>query len=434
MVDRRQLLLICTLCIVTLWAGTCSQALAQRKPNVILIMADDLGYETLGCNGNTDKLTPRLDGLAASGMRFTHGYSTPLCTPSRVQLMTGKYNHRNYIGFGLLDPAATTFGHLMQQQGYKTCIAGKWQLYGNEQQRQLAGGKVGTLPQHAGFDRFCLWQVDTLGSRYRDPTVYTDAGTSVTLPGDYGPDVFTRYVSSFIEEHRDEPFFVYYPMCLTHDPFEPTPSSADYNRAVRPDPRYFKDMVSYMDRLVGQLVDKVDELGLLEETVFIFVGDNGTSRQIVSNFNGEERRGNKGYTTSGGTHVPLLVSWKNRIKPGSINPSLVDFTDFLPTLLELAGASGASPGLDGVSFYPQLLGDFSTQREWIFCHYAPGWGNFEPSTFAQDTTWKVYQTGEIYNLRADLEETIPISLDGRSEAEQAQIRKLQSVIQQLYNH
>lgn len=433
MVKPHQLLLSCTLCFFTLWIGACTQSDSQRKPNVILIMADDLGYETLGCNGNSDNLTPRLDQLAASGMRFTHGYSTPLCTPSRVQLMTGKYNHRNYIGFGLLDPEETTFGHLMQQQGYKTCIAGKWQLYGNEKQRQLAGGKVGTLPQQAGFDRFCLWQVDTLGSRYRNPTVYTDEGVSVTLPGEYGPDVFTRYISSFIEEHRDEPFFVYYPMCLTHDPFEPTPSSADYDREFRADPRYFNDMVSYMDQLVGQLVDKVDELGLLEETVFIFVGDNGTSRQIVSNFNGEQRRGDKGMTTSGGTHVPLLVSWKSRIQPGSINPSLVDFTDFAPTLLELAGTSGASHKFDGVSFYPQLLGNFTTQREWIFCHYAPGWGNLEPRTFAQDTIWKVYQSGEIYDLGADLEETQPISIAGCREDAQAQIRKLQSVIQQMYN-
>jgi len=407
--------------------------LAQRKPNVILILADDLGYETLGCYGNDDDMTPNLDRLAASGMRFENCYSTPLCTPSRVQLMTGKYNHRNYIGFGLLDPTETTVGHLMQQQGYKTCIAGKWQLYGYEQQWQLAGGKKGTMPEQAGFDRFCLWQVDKGGSRYKNPTVYIGNGESVTLEGQYGPDVFADFISSFMEEQQDQPFFVYYPMCLTHDPFEPTPLSADYNQQVAPNNQYFGDMVRYMDRLVGQLVDKVDSLGILEETVILFVGDNGTDGNIVSRFNGGVRRGNKGYTDDGGTHVPLLVSWKGRIEPGATNKALIDFTDFLPSLLQMASApSDAYAHTDGVSFYPQLQGDYSDQREWIFCHYDPRWGDFEPRTYAQDTVWKVYKTGEIYDLRQDLGETKPIRVDGLPPAEQTQINKLQQVIKKMY--
>ena len=151
------------------------QAMAQEKdfrsPNIILIMADDLGYETLGINGSDDYQTPNLDKLAKEGMNFTQTYSMPLCTPSRVQIMTGKYNFRNYIGFGLLKPEEPTFAHYLKQSGYNTFVAGKWQLYGNAGQHELAGGQIGTLPESAGFDEYFLWQVQALGSRYKDPMI-----------------------------------------------------------------------------------------------------------------------------------------------------------------------------------------------------------------------------------------------------------------------
>ena len=217
-------------------------------------MADDLGYDQLGCYGNTTNHTPNLDRLAASGMLFRHCYSTPLCTPSRVQLMTGKYNQRNYIGFGILDPKETTFGHLLLQQGYKTAITGKWQLLGNELQRKLAGGKTGSLPENAGFDEYCLWQVDSLGSRYKNPTVFAREKKSVTLHDQYGPDVFNAFALDFIEKHRNTPFFLYYSLCLTHAPFEPTPMSEDYEKPVQANVKYFPKMVQYMDLLVGKVL------------------------------------------------------------------------------------------------------------------------------------------------------------------------------------
>ena len=140
--------------VLTIVMMTCMEVVSQEKPNVILIMADDLGYETLGAYGGTSYLTPNLDRLAEQGMRFDHCFATPLCTPSRVQIMTGKYNNRNYIGFGLLDPSEKTFGHYMQEAGYKTYIAGKWQLLGNQHQQKLAGNKIGTTPEKAGFDDY----------------------------------------------------------------------------------------------------------------------------------------------------------------------------------------------------------------------------------------------------------------------------------------
>ncbi|MGV3540853.1 MAG: sulfatase-like hydrolase/transferase [Rufibacter sp.] len=389
-------------------------ASAKRPPNIILIMADDLGYETLGCYGNEDKLTPNLDALAASGMLFENCYSTPLCTPSRVQLMTGKYNHRNYIGFGLLDPAETTFAQHLQKQGYKTCIAGKWQLYGYEKQWELAGGRKGTRPENAGFDQFNVWQVDQVGSRYANPLIYTDARTSVVMEGKYGEDVFVDYIETFMQENKEQPFMVYYPMCLTHDPFTPTPFSEDYHTVDHTkkidNPRYFKDMVKYMDHLVGRLNRKVEELGLSEETIIMFIGDNGTSPQITSRFRGRDVQGDKGQTTERGTHVPLIVKWKGSIKPGSVNAALVDFTDFFPTLAEISGAKNSKETLklDGISFYPQLKGQRTTPREWVFCAYNPKWGTFEPKTYVHNKDYKLYASGEIYNLKNDLDEQRPL--------------------------
>ena len=177
--------LLFILIVVGFAAGCASQ---PQRPNIILIMADDLGYETLGVNGSTSYQTPNLDALAEGGMRFTHAYATPLCTPSRVQLMTGKYNFRNYIGFGLLNPAERTFGHLLQDAGYRTAVVGKWQLYGNARQQELAGGRTGSLPQQAGFDEHSLWQVEERGPRFKDPHLDV-AG----LPEDFVTDGLSFY-------------------------------------------------------------------------------------------------------------------------------------------------------------------------------------------------------------------------------------------------
>ncbi|HEY0769987.1 MAG TPA: sulfatase-like hydrolase/transferase, partial [Sphingobacteriaceae bacterium] len=357
------------------------------------------------------KLTPNLDKLAADGMLFKNCYSTPLCTPSRVQLMTGKYNNRNYTGFGILDPKEKTFGHYLQELGYRTCIAGKWQLLGNEKQVELAKGATGSYPQQAGFDKFAVWQVDKLGSRYKDPTIYTDERKSVVMKGEYGDNVFTQYIEKFISENRKDPFFIYYPMALTHDPFEPTPFSADFGKERKEkidDPVYFKDMVRYMDHLVNRITKKLDESGIREETVILFIGDNGTSPQIVSRFKGGEYKGAKGQTIARGTHVPMIVNWKGRIKPGSVNSSLIDFSDFLPTLLDIAGSSGkVVPVKDGVSFYPQLAGNMTKTRPWVFTHYEPNWGKYVRKTYVHNKNWKLYATGEIYNLRNDPDELKP---------------------------
>jgi arylsulfatase A-like enzyme len=402
--------LLLVLIAVGIGVGCGPERSAPERPNIILIMADDLGYETLGVNGGTSYRTPHLDALARSGMRFTHAYATPLCTPTRVQLMTGQYNFRNYIGFGLLDPEESTVAHVLQAAGYRTAVVGKWQLFGNERQRALAGGRAGTLPQQAGFDEYALWQVEARGSRYKDPYLEIVGLQPGVYSGRYGPDVFADYIERFLERHRDEPFFLYYPMVLPHDPFQPTPNSPDYATfdpgSGLNDPGYFASHVAYLDEVVGRIIRQLERLELRERTLLLFTADNGTDRDVTSRLGDRVIRGNKGYTTEAGTHVPLIASWPGTIAPGMENDNLIDFTDFLPTLLDAAQVERRPEGLttDGLSFFPQLLGTADTVRAWVYCHYAPNWGNFPDRRFVHDKEWKLYEDGSFYHIAEDPEE------------------------------
>lgn len=339
---------------------------SKKKPNIILIMADDLGYECLCCNGSTSYKTPVLDELARTGVRFEHCYAQPLCTPSRVQIMTGKYNFRNYTVFGSLDPKETTFAHIMQNCGYATCVAGKWQLYGGAE-------ATGSYPDKAGFDEYCLWQVKDRGARYANPTVLLNGKLHRDIKGKYGPDVFCDFITDFVERHKKRPFFVYYPMVLTHAPFEPTPDSKDWNtKGRRNNKKNFADMVAYMDKIIGRIIRKLDELGLRENTLLLFTGDNGTPRSIASKLTDRVLEGGKGLTTDAGTHVPLVASWKGTAPKGKVCGDLVDFTDFLPTLAEAVGAElPRERVVDGRSFLPQLRGEKCLPRDWVFCYYNP---------------------------------------------------------------
>ena len=272
-----------------------------NRPNIVMIMADDLGFETIGANGGTSYRTPVLDKMASEGLRFPHCYSQPICTPSRVKLMTGIYNVRNYAEFGLLEKSQRTFGNLLRDAGYKTCIVGKWQL-----------GKDKALPKHFGFDEHCLWQLFRRPSRFASPGLEVNGVPKDYKPG-YGPDVVTDYALNFIDENKEKPFLLYYPMILTHCPFEPTPDSADWDpkspgsKTYKGDAKYFGDMVSYMDNIVGRILDQLDKSGVRENTLVMFTGDNGTDTPVVSMMGDIKVAGAKGKMTDGGNHVPLIV-------------------------------------------------------------------------------------------------------------------------------
>ena len=416
----------------------CGQQKKESAPlqtNIILIMADDMGFETLGVYGSTDYQTPHLDQLAAEGMRFDSCYSTPLCTPSRIQLMTGKYNFRNYVGFGILDSTERTFGHLMQEAGYKTAVVGKWQLYGNARQYELAG-QHGSWPQQAGFDEYCLWQIDQRGSRFKDPLLFMNQREPQTFKDEFGPDIFCQYIEDYLERNQNEAFFLYYPMVLTHDPFQPTPMNDEFEAfdvAERVnDTTYFRDFVSYTDKIVGKITAKLKSLNLHERTLLIFIGDNGTDRDVVSNWRGQRIRGNKGYPTEYGTHVPGIAWWPGTVQP-AINNHLVDFTDWLPTIMETADAE-IPKGFhtDGISLLGQLTGQENAPvREWVFGSYAPVWGNFVPRTYVHDHEYKLDMEGKFFRFVDDVAEEHPISEADMSEEEKERRDRLQEVLDKM---
>jgi len=403
----------------------CNANNVDQKPNVILIMADDMGYECLSCYGSTSYQTPVLDGLALNGIRFDNCISQPLCTPSRVKIMTGFYNYRNYDYFGHLHNEAYTFGNLMKDAGYSTCIVGKWQLNGLAYKDEINYWNDNTRPNAFGFEEYCLWQLTKTrgeGERFADPLVEQNGEVLETNINDYGPDIFTNYLLDFMERKKKEPFFIYYPMVLVHEPFVPTPDSKEWvdpSLRYRKDTAYFKDMVAYTDKIVGKIVDKLKQLEIEENTVLFFTGDNGTHTTIYSRINKGEIRGGKGNTIDAGVHVPLIASWPDKIKEGIVFNDLIEFSDFLPTLAEIVGRQ---INTDGKSFYNLLNGSKYEPREWAFVHYDPKWGknvNQYRNQFVQTTEYKLYQNGLFFNIKMDVLEASPLPEDSLTSKEKA---------------
>lgn len=373
-------------------AAPAVQRAADQRPNVILILADDFGVEGVNAYGG-EYHTPNIDRLAAEGVRFQNAHATPLCSPSRVRLMTGQDNARNYEAFGYLAPGQRTFGNLMKEAGYATGIVGKWQLMGNG-----FDGRVGITPEAAGFDESYLWQLQALaakGSRYWGPTRATSGRSKINEEG-FGPDFDSKYALDFIDRHKDKPFFLYYSMVLTHDPYVPTPASMTAEGSKE----RFAGMVSYMDKLVGDLLENLKAKGLDRNTIVIFTGDNGTGRKITSMRNGHAIQGGKGLPTVNGTHVPMIVWGPGLVPKGRTSEALFDFTDVVPTLGEVARIPEKVGTVDGKSQWPVITGKVPSVRDSIFMHYAPAWV-FEPTRFVFDARWKLYGDGRFVSINPD---------------------------------
>lgn len=349
------------------------------RPNVILILADDLGAAELGCYGHTEHQTPNLDRMAAEGVRFETFYAMPLCTPTRVALMTGQYGFHN--GFlGMQNPAykppadspqadiGTHFTHadLMKSAGYVTAQVGKWQL----------SGRLPTLVRDAGFDEYCMWAYDHnlppgvshpahegAGGkggntcRYWHPSIVQNGEYRVTAASDYGPDLFNDFVLDFAVRHKSQPFFVYYTSVLTHGPHLETPDPAAPGKRL---PATFRNNLQYLDHLVGRLRRGLQEAGLAENTWIIFIGDNGTGAR------------GKGTTTELGARVPGIVVGPG-VHRGLVSRAVGDLTDIMPTLAEISGAKlPTDRPFDGFSLLPVLTGQQARHRDWIYSHLDDG--------------------------------------------------------------
>lgn len=398
------------------------------KPNVILIMADDIGFECLSMNGSTSYRTPVLDSLARNGVNFKKALSQPLCTPSRVKIMTGKHNYKNYEYFTYLNPNEKTFGNLFKENGYKTAIVGKWQLNGI--QYKIDGFNDNRRPNHFGFDEYCLWQLTKLksdGERFANPLIEQNGEF---LPRDedaYGPDVVSDYAIEFIKKNKDNPFFIYYPMLLVHSPFVPTPDSPEWQlieTRSQKNNRFFIDMVEYMDKVIGKISKELSKQGIAENTLILFLGDNGTNVNLVSETKNGSVTGGKGYTITHGHHVPMVANWPEKIKNPNEYNGLINLNDFYATFCDILEVKNES---DGKSFMDVFSNDNSTKRETATIYYDPHHHNRSKvsplrNVFTQDARYKLYKDGRFFDMKNDILETSPLS-DEELDKEQMVIKK-----------
>ncbi|MEM0897152.1 MAG: sulfatase-like hydrolase/transferase [Verrucomicrobiota bacterium] len=433
--------------LIFIFGALAAEVSAAEKPNIILIMADDLGIEGLSCYGGESYETPHLDRMAAEGMQFTQAYSQPLCTPTRLQIMTGLYNQRNWLYFGILPKDQRTFGHLMQELGYTTGIFGKWQLTSYDPPDYPGSKKrrgTGMHPKNAGFDEYALFhaeETEDKGSRYADPTYLHDGTLVKEVKGKYGEDISVDLLLDFMQRKKDgdQPMFIYYPMALPHWPVNPTPDSSDWTdpaRRLDEDEKYFPDMVAYMDKLVGRIIQEVDAMGLGENTLILFYSDNGTDRKVTSRIGGMDLQGGKNQVTQNGIRVPLVARWKGTIEPGRESSQLIDASDFLPTLAHLAGGDlTGNWQTDGLSFAPALLGREGRERDWCFFWYdpRPGWDKdqFTRHIFALDDTHKLYEDGTLVALSGPGKLVEDALTEPLSPADEIAKRKLEAVIEQM---
>ena len=356
------------------------------RPNILLIVADDLGYEKLGCYGNLNDITPNLDQMAREGTLFTRAYTSPVCTPSRMSIYTGTYAPRHkyntvlpvhlgskeFVDFKM----QTTYAQLLRNEGYLTAVTGKWQLAALE-----------FYPQHcrdAGFDSWFVWQIwhnNEKTTRHWNSTYNHDGRIRKDIDTRFGPDVITEYVINHMKKAKksDKPFCIQHNMVLPHIPIIQTPEDKNLNREGSLD-----NMISYMDAQIGILIDSLHALNLAANTLDLFAGDNGTDTVEPRITKSGIVTGGKGILNDGGTHVPLIAYWPGRVEPGKKADDLIDFADIFPSFCELAGVSIPDDLLvDGISFIDPLLGRGEGKRKWITAAYRDDFIVF-------DGKWRVY--------------------------------------------
>lgn len=403
-------------------------ACAAKKPNIVFILVDDMGYMDVGFTGSAYYQTPHIDRLAQQGVVLTDAYAMPTCAPSRACLVTGQYpsRHRIYtVDFyagtpaamrkvkGIrskrtLDTKAVTFAEQLKAAGYRTAQIGKWHL----------GDQPATLPTGQGFDfNFAGGSTGAPRSFFRPYKNVPHAGSGPE--GEYLTDRLTDEACAFIERSKDGPFFLYLPFYSVHVPVHATADRVRRYENVAPmggqDMPEYGAMVTAVDDSVGRIVAKLEALGLDDNTLIVFTSDNGGQITVTDN---APLRGQKGDLHEGGVRVPTFVRWPGRIEPGTTNPTPVAIVDWMPTLLEAAGAE--APGdlvIDGESLVPLLTNNTPLKRDAIYFHM-PGYnGNGRtnalvwqpPAGAIRMGRWKLienFEDGslELYDLHADLGE------------------------------
>lgn len=438
---------------------------AHAKPNVILIVADDLGYGDLGCYGQTKILTPRLDQMAREGLRLTQFYcGSPVCAPSRCVLLTGKHSGHAAIrdnreikpeGQFPLPESEVTLAELFKKQGYVTSAIGKWGLGASD-----SSGS----PSSQGFDSFfgylCqrhahnhypdwLWKNDAKLDLFDEQSTKKLAVPSedplfhafVKFGRSYAGDLFEQEALAFIRKQKDDPFFLFLPITTPHlalqvpdeslreyeDKWEDPPYAGGEGYLPNPAPRAtYAAMVSRMDRMIGRILDELEAQEITKETLVIFTSDNGPAPKNVGGANSEffnssgSLRGLKGTAYEGGIRVPCIIRWPTHVKPECQSSEPLAFYDLLPTLCEIANLD-LPPGIDGTSFGPLLLGaGKQIAHPFLYWEYAGGtgyqalrmgkWKAIRSKLKKGDVSIELYDLdvdpGESKNLAADYPEVV----------------------------
>jgi arylsulfatase A len=389
---------------------------ASSKPNIILFVANDFGFELPTYNGGQSYSTTHLDSMAANGMFFQQCYNHPDGSPSRIAILTGKYNFRNYIEWGYLPPDQKTIGNMVHDAGYATCWVGKWQLSGGD--KRIRG---------AGFDKYLVYLPMGHGQRehrYKDPKLYENKNylPDSAVAGKYSEDMLYDYLSNFIDQNKTKPFFAVYATLAPAKPWVPTPDDPEYatwnsdNDLTLSDKKYFPSMVKYTDKIVGKVMQKIKDAGLANNTIIMFTSATQTDSRITSLWNGQSVTGTKTNTVKAGTNIPLLVYWPTHVAPGGRSQALIDFTDFMPSMADMAGIPTPTNygTLDGTSFYDNMLGTGGKNRDWVFCQWDNNPTDDVPvERFINNRTYKLYDTvgegnGKFFKISNDMYEKNPI--------------------------
>jgi arylsulfatase A len=380
------------------------------RPNFIVVMADDCSAKEFSGYGNTEIQTPNLDELGKSGVTFRTCWSAPICGPSRAMIMTGRYAYRTGWYHNDMKPAQgekgynlsednLTFAHVLKQAGYATGICGKWQLRGSEtshgfdealMHHQVKGKFDGPIEPPEG-------SLPGRPARYWHPAITLNGEHYPTTAQDYGPDLYTDFIIDFARRHKDEPFLMYFPMSLTHITWDfdlekmgyvaPPELDAKGNKTGRKGEPTLKANVEYTDHLMGRIARGLDEIGIRDRTVLMFTCDNGTSGYGKSNATQER-----------GSRVPLVVNAPGLVKAIGPSDALVDFSDILPTLADMAGAHlPQGYEVDGTSFAPVLRGEVESARDWIF-------SNLAEKRFLRDRRYLLDGAGRLWDCGARRDE------------------------------
>ena len=433
------MLILKPLAFVAVFSAVLSSLLgATAKPNIVYILADDLGFAELSCNGSDRYKTPNIDALANAGVRFTRFYTVPLCGPSRALILTGRYGFRSgavtqdacktIIRTG--EKAEVMIPTVLKKAGYASALIGKW--------GQLTPSGD---PSDWGFDHELYYKGSGMywnskvakpmseGGEVRgDPDTYVLDGKTVSVKDDeYIPDLLHKDATAWMEAQKGRPFFLYYSLSQVHGEIMPTPDSAPAPKGESNNQRaqrLLADNIVYMDKLVGKLVAELDRLKLRQNTLIVFMGDNGSTKSaaVDATIGGRRIEGEKGSMKEGGGLVPFFATWPGVMASGKVNDNVADASDLLPTFAEIAGAPlPTGRVIDGRSLVSQFKGDTKSPRTWAFCQLSNNY-------YVREAGWKLDQSGTLYDMKDAPFQEVAVAADSKDAAAIAARQRLSAAL------